>query len=116
MFKKPPTLGTSTSLKNSDRRNLIKELCERYSNITIEKCKSTIFSEGLKQCKATTSNGDYLTLFTSSNGLPVAFRIGKGEQGALIPTGVLAFYHFPAGLSMATTILIMEHCFHLCSI
>lgn len=87
MFKKPPTLGTSTVLKNSDRRNLIKELCERYANITIEECKSLVFAEGLKQCKATTSNGDYLTLFTSSSGEPVAFRIGKGEQGALVPTG-----------------------------
>lgn len=87
MFKKPPTLGTSTSLKNSDRRNLIKELCERYSGITIEDCKTTILNEGLKQCKGTTSNGDHFTLFTSHEGIPVAFRIGKGEQGPLIPTG-----------------------------
>ena len=86
MFKKPPTLGTSTVLKNSDRRNLIKELVKRYANITIEDCKAHIFPEGLKQCKATTSAGDYCTVFTSGEN-PVAFRIGKGEQGALIPTG-----------------------------
>lgn len=84
MFKKAPTLGNSTALKNSDRRNLQKELSERY-NVTIDECK-TIFPETVKQCKATTSAGDHLTLFTAKE--PVAFRLGKGEQGPLIPTGM----------------------------
>lgn len=86
MFKKPPSLGATTVLKNSDRRNLVKELVVRYASITIEECKSHVFPEGLKQCKATTSSGEYCTLFMSGDN-PVAFRIGKGDQGALIPTG-----------------------------
>lgn len=114
MFKKPPSLGTTTVLKNSDRRNLVKELVERYasnapsatissndssrigdatavitSGLTTEECKEKIFPEGLKQCKATTSAGDHCTVFFGGeNGNPVAFRIGKGDQGPLIPTGM----------------------------
>ena len=83
MFKKPPTLANSTQLKSSDRRNLQKHLAESFG-IELEEAKA-LLSESLKQCKASTSAGDHFTLFQDNDG-PVAFRLGKGEQGLFVPS------------------------------
>jgi hypothetical protein len=91
MFKKPPNLGTSSTIKNSERRNLQKELSETYA-IPLEECKSSsIFPDSLAKCKGTTSAGDFFTLFSTTENGPVAFRIGKGEQGVLVPSGEIGF-------------------------
>ena len=83
MFKKPPTLANSTQLKSSDRRNLQKHLAESFG-IELEEAKA-LLSESLKQCKASTSAGEHFTLFQDNDG-PVAFRLGKGEQGLFVPS------------------------------
>lgn len=83
MFKKPPSLSNSTALKSSERRRLQNELSERFA-IPLEEAK-VLLPESVKQSKGTTTGGEHFTLFTSEDG-PAAFRIGKGEQGPLVPT------------------------------
>lgn len=83
MFKKPVAhLGNATQLKSSDRRNLQKAFSEAHG-ISIDEAK-LLLPDGLKQSKASTAN-EHLTIFTDDNG-PVAFRLGKGEQGQLVPS------------------------------
>lgn len=86
MFKKPVAHGNATQLKSSDRRNLQKAFSEQHG-ISLDEAK-LLLPDTLKQSKASTAT-EKMTLFTDDNG-PVAFRLGKGDQGQLVPTCTFA--------------------------
>jgi hypothetical protein len=83
MFKKPLAhAGNATQLKSSDRRNLQKAFSELHGS-SLDEAKR-LLPDSLKQSKASTAT-EHLTLFSDDDG-PVAFRLGKGDQGQLVPT------------------------------
>jgi hypothetical protein len=83
MFRKPLAhAGNATQLKSSDRRNLQKAFSELHGN-SLDEAKR-LLPDSLKQSKASTAT-EHLTLFSDDDG-PVAFRLGKGDQGQLVPT------------------------------
>lgn len=86
MFRKQPSLANQSPIKSSARRALAQEISERYG-VAQEQAR-TLLPDGLKQCKGTTSAGQAFTLYISpeEHHDPLAFRLGKGDDGALVPT------------------------------
>lgn len=85
MFKRPFTSKTQAPLRSSDVRKLREELLAFETLPMTSSLAKQLAPEGLLVCKAMSHLDEPLTLYSAGPD-PRWFRIGKKDDGALIPT------------------------------
>ncbi|GAA5982541.1 hypothetical protein JCM5350_006108 [Sporobolomyces pararoseus] len=90
MFKRPHSSKTTTPIRSSDLRKLREELSTTFpsssSNQLTKDSLKLLLPDGSLIGKATTHLDEPITIYYSPNSDPRFFRIGKGNEGKLIPT------------------------------
>jgi hypothetical protein len=83
MFKKPPALKPAAPLRASEGRKLAEEVASSFG-IDLETAKLLV-PKGILHSKATTHTDASVSIYSSETD-PLWFRIGKGNDGPLVPT------------------------------
>jgi translation initiation factor 2D len=83
MFKKPASLKPAAPLRASECRRLAEEVAAAFA-LDLDSAKALV-PKGILHSKATTSNDAHVSIYSSESD-PLWFRIGKGNDGLLVPT------------------------------
>jgi len=84
MFKRPHTSKTSTPLRNSAIRALRAELGSAFS--LPAEAATVLLPDGTLSFKAKSHLDEPVTVYAAPNGDPRFWKVGKKEDGDLIPT------------------------------